>query len=228
MDTRGRWSLVMLVGVALSGSPAGLWADPWHSESGTASYYGKGFAGRETASGETFSPKDMTAAHRTLPLGTKVMVEDLETGKQTEAKINDRGPYADRQRRIIDLSQAAADSIGLIERGVGRVKLTVTEPATKPKQGDEDYEIQVGAFDKAEAAQYVLAQMQDRYPSAYIDPRQGPSGTYYRLRIGPFETEEKARQVAKTLRREGHVIFLDEVTDTTTADPPQPATDKKP
>jgi rare lipoprotein A len=71
----------------------------------------------------------MTAAHRHLPLGTKVMVENRATGEQVEVKITDRGPYADPKRRIIDLSKAAADSIGLVEPGVGPVQVGITEEA---------------------------------------------------------------------------------------------------
>jgi rare lipoprotein A len=102
---------------AVVGAWMGLWltgsavqADSWYREHGIASYYGKGFHGRKTASGERFSQNEMTAAHRQLPLGTKVIVEHRETGEQVEVKITDRGPYADKQRRIIDLSQAAANS----------------------------------------------------------------------------------------------------------------------
>src|SRR5688572_677253 len=110
---------------AVVGAWMGLWltgsavqADSWYREHGLGSYYDKGFHGRKTASGERFSQNEMTAAHRQLPLGTKVMVENRETGEQAEVKITDRGPYADKKRRIIDLSKAAADSIGLVEQGV--------------------------------------------------------------------------------------------------------------
>ena len=122
---------------AVYGVCLGLWlaggsvqADPWHSEQGLASYYSKGFHGRKTASGERFSQHEMTAAHRQLPLGTKVIVENRETGEQVEIKITDRGPYADKKRRIIDLSKAAADSIGLVKPGVGPC---VSSSRTRPR-----------------------------------------------------------------------------------------------
>src|SRR5512144_1367586 len=92
-------------------------ADDRYREHGLASYYGKGFHGRKAADGDRFSQNEMTAAHRRLPLGTKVMVEHRATGEQVEVKITDRGPYADKKRRIIDLSKAAADSIGIVEQG---------------------------------------------------------------------------------------------------------------
>jgi len=194
-------------------------ADPWHSEKGLASYYGKAFQGKKTASGERFSQTDMTAAHRKLPLGTKVMVENIETGDKIEVKITDRGPYADRKRRIIDLSKAAADSIGLVEQGVGRVQVTVTEaPADAQKtSADEEtyFEVQVGAFEDGEQAHAVLNQVEPWFPKAYIAPRDGPAGEYYRVRIGPFKSKEHAQQIAHALQRGGHRVFLDEVPEST-------------
>jgi rare lipoprotein A len=157
----------------------------------------------------------MTAAHRKLPLGTKVIVENLETGEMTEVKITDRGPYAEPKRRIIDLSKAAADSIGLVEQGVGPVRVTVTEgPAGAQKaHKNEDmfYEVQVGAFENGEQANAILDQVKPWFPDAYIAPRQSPAGGYYRLRIGPFQNKEEAQKIANTLKRGGHRVFLDEV-----------------
>ncbi|MGZ5030623.1 MAG: septal ring lytic transglycosylase RlpA family protein [Methylobacter sp.] len=82
---------------------------PVHKEVGEASWYGPGFQGKETSSGETFDQKKMTAAHPSLPIGTKVEVTNLENDKKVEVKINDRGPYVDN--RAIDLSSAAADKL---------------------------------------------------------------------------------------------------------------------
>jgi rare lipoprotein A len=198
---------------------ADVQADPWHSEKGLASHYGKKFHGKNTASGERFSQTDMTAAHRHLPLGTKVMVENIETGDKIEVKITDRGPYADRKRRIIDLSKAAADSIGLVEQGVGRVQVTVTEaPADAQKTtADEEtyFEVQVGAFEDGEQAHAVLNQVKPWFPKTYIAPRDGPAGEYYRVRIGPFKSKENAQQIAHAMKRGGHRVFLDEVPEST-------------
>jgi rare lipoprotein A len=80
-------------------------------QSGRASWYGPGFHGRRTASGETFNTNDLTAAHRTLPFGTKVRVVNKKTGKSVVVRINDRGPYA--HGRVIDLSKASAQAIGI-------------------------------------------------------------------------------------------------------------------
>ena len=88
---------------------------------GVASWYGPGFSGKKTATGELFDETKMTAAHKTLPLGTKAKVTNVKNGKTVEVEINDRGPYA--EGRIIDLSQAAAAAIGIVDRGVATVRV---------------------------------------------------------------------------------------------------------
>ena len=93
------------------------------SNVGGASWYGPGFDGRLSASGEIFNQYDLTAAHRTLPFGTRVLVTNLYNGRQVTVRINDRGPYAGD--RIIDLSAGAAAEIGLIDSGVGTVQLDI-------------------------------------------------------------------------------------------------------
>ncbi|HYD75935.1 septal ring lytic transglycosylase RlpA family protein [Ramlibacter sp.] len=93
---------------------------------GLASWYGLPFHGRRTASGERFDMNALTAAHPTLPFGTRVKVRSLVNGREVIVRINDRGPYA--RGRIIDLSHAAARAIGLLGPGVKRVALTLVEP----------------------------------------------------------------------------------------------------
>ncbi len=92
---------------------------------GTASFYGKRFAGRMTASGERFDPTELTAAHKTLPFGTRVLVTNPRTGQSVTVRINDRGPYA--RGRMIDLSRAAAEEIGLVQSGHGTVELSLAD-----------------------------------------------------------------------------------------------------
>jgi rare lipoprotein A len=91
------------------------------SLTGIASFYGKKFHGRRTANGETFNNNALTAAHKTLPFGSKVKVTNLQNRKSVIVRVNDRGPYV--RGRIIDLSQAAAKKIGI--KGVARVRLEV-------------------------------------------------------------------------------------------------------
>jgi peptidoglycan lytic transglycosylase len=91
---------------------------------GDASWYGPAQQGQETASGETFDQNKLTAAHKTLPLGTKAVVTNLATGKSVQVTINDRGPYV--KGRKIDLSRAAAQQIGMTKKGVAKVKIQTT------------------------------------------------------------------------------------------------------
>ena len=92
-------------------------------QSGKASWYGPGFHGKPTASGEVFDQALMTAAHNTLPLGSKAKVINLANGNSVEVKINDRGPFADG--RIIDLSRAAAGALGILASGVAQVRVEI-------------------------------------------------------------------------------------------------------
>lgn len=96
-----------------------------YTETGEASYYADKFNGRLTASGERFNNKQLTAAHRVLPFGTKVLVTELESGKTVVVRINDRGPF--KRGRIIDLSKAAAVAIGITQKGVAKVKIEVVD-----------------------------------------------------------------------------------------------------
>lgn len=99
---------------------------------GWASWYGKFHHGRPTASGECFSMYHLTAAHRTLPLGTTVVVTNLQTRQQVEVRITDRGPYVEPRRRMIDLSRAAARRIGLEKPGLGPVRVVVKRAPRRP------------------------------------------------------------------------------------------------
>lgn len=91
-------------------------------EAGYATFYGARLAGRRTASGERFDPSAFTAAHRTLPLGTWIDVQRADTGARVVVRVNDRGPFGD-QRRIVDLSRAAAEQLDMIRQGVVPVRL---------------------------------------------------------------------------------------------------------
>lgn len=115
--------LVVMTACLASGQSAeGLLEDP----RGEASYYGDRFAGQTTANGEVFDPSDMTAAHPSLPFDTRVRVTRIGGRQQSvTVRINDRGPYADD--RIIDLSEAAARKIGMIEEGVVEVQIEILE-----------------------------------------------------------------------------------------------------
>ena len=110
------WSYILIILFALSSCGRRSF------ESGKASYYAGKFVGRKTANGETFSLHKRTAAHKTLPFGTRVKVKNLDNGKTVKVRINDRGPFV--AGRIIDLSRKAARRIDLVQAGVARVEIS--------------------------------------------------------------------------------------------------------
>lgn len=100
-------------------------------DKGMASYYHSRFDGRRTASGKRYQHHELTAAHRSLPFGTKVLVTNTQNGKQVMVTINDRGPFA--KKRVIDLSGAAADALGMKTTGVAHVEVAMVEPCKNCK-----------------------------------------------------------------------------------------------
>lgn len=125
MTARLRISACLLVAVLLHGCATAVVTAPSRSDiiQGVASWYGEEFAGRVTASGEIFDPMQLTAAHPALPFGTVANVTNVQNGQMVEVRINDRGPFVGN--RIIDLSYAAAEKIGLVEKGIGTVELKI-------------------------------------------------------------------------------------------------------
>jgi rare lipoprotein A len=120
-------SLPLAGALALSGCGGGPRpkAAPEGAETGIASYYASRFHGRRTASGERYDQNELTAAHPTLPFGTRARVTHVGNGRSVEVRINDRGPWKDG--RIVDLSRAAAEVLGFLRDGLARVRLEVLE-----------------------------------------------------------------------------------------------------
>ena len=119
-----RRGFVLVAATALLACVRFAHADPGY-RTGNASWYGDEFAHRPTASGERFDPVKLTGAHRTLPLGSRVRVTNLVNGRSVLVTINDRGPYCGR--RDIDLSYGAARALGMLRRGVTRVRIELVE-----------------------------------------------------------------------------------------------------
>lgn len=105
-----------------------------HALNGTASWYGPGFHGKKTASGEIYDQNKLTAAHKTVPLGSKARVTNLENGSTVEVEINDRGPFV--EGRIIDLSRAAAGVLGFVESGTAPVKVELVPDPTESARAE--------------------------------------------------------------------------------------------
>jgi len=132
-------------------------------ETGYASWYGGKFQGRKTASGEIFDTNLLTAAHKTLPFGTVVKVTNLGNGLSVTVRINDRGPFV--EGRIIDLSRAAAEKLGMMGSGVAYVKVEVV---SAPAVGNNLYTVQAGAFSRKENAAALAENLRSRGLSAMV------------------------------------------------------------
>ena len=164
-------------------------------EEGVASWYGIPFDGHRTSNGEIYDMHQFTAAHRTLPFGALVRVTNIENGKQTEVRINDRGPFV--ANRIIDLSYSAAQAIGMIGPGTAQVRLEIIG-GPNPALGF--FAVQVGAFQVQDNAERLQRQLAARYSSVSVATYDSPNGAFYRVRVGRFPTEAAAQQLAGQLR----------------------------
>ncbi len=163
-------------------------------EEGVASWYGVPFDGHRTSNGEIYDMHQFTAAHRTLPFNAVVRVTNLQNGKQTEVRINDRGPFV--ANRIIDLSLSAAQAIGMVGPGTAQVRL---ELVSGPNPAVGFFGVQVGAFQMPENAERLRSQLSARYASVTVTKYDLPNGTFYRVRLGREPTEEAAQQLADQL-----------------------------
>jgi len=150
-------------------------------EIGVASWYGEEFHGRPTSSLEVFDMNDMTAAHRTLPFGTHVMVTNLANDRSAVVRINDRGPFI--RRRIIDLSYAAARVLGLVGPGTARVRLEILSGVRGPAPAAAAIWLQVGAFSVQENAYALKRRLDKTYAGVVVTILKTGRGVYYRVRL---------------------------------------------
>jgi len=170
---------------------------------GIASWYGKDFHGKPTSSGEIYDMYQLTCAHTTLPLGTMVMVTNVENGKSVELKVNDRGPFV--KDRIIDLSYAAAQMIGMYEKGVAYVKVEVIGPLIESIQR---FTLQVGSFVDEANAQRLADQLRKSFENVYVATFETLTQKYHRVRVGQFETRELALSTAEKLSQMGFKVLV--------------------
>jgi len=164
-------------------------------EEGVASWYGIPFDGHRTSNGEIYDMHQFTAAHRTLPFGAVVRVTNLRNGRQTEVRINDRGPFV--ANRVIDLSLSAAQAIGMVGTGTAPVRL---EMMAGPNPLVGFFGVQVGAFQVQDNAEHLRARLAMSYSPVNIALYDSPNGLFYRVRVGRLPTENAARQLADQLR----------------------------
>ena len=176
-------------------------------EVGLASWYGGKFHGRRTASGEVYDMYQLTAAHKTLPLGTSVIVTHIKNGKSVEVTINDRGPFV--RGRIIDLSYAAAQALKMVEEGVVKVRVEVLDTGPiSPPTPEGPFTIQVGSFISQSNAISLMEELQRAYKDVYITELKTPESTYYRVRLGTFKTREEAYRFATRLAQDGYNAYM--------------------
>ncbi len=163
-----------------------------------ASWYGDPFNGHRTSNGEVYDMYQFTAAHRTLPFGVVLRVTNLSNGKQTEVRINDRGPFVGN--RIIDLSLSAARAIEMVGPGTAQVRL---EMISGPSPIGGFFGVQVGAFLVKENADALRDRLGAQFPPAVVVPYDSPNGLYYRVRVGRVPSEAAAADLANQLRAAG-------------------------
>lgn len=170
---------------------------------GVASWYGGEFHGRPTSSGEIYDMYQLTCAHNTLPLGTIVMVTNLENGRSLELKVNDRGPFV--KERIIDVSYAAAQMLGMWEKGTALVKVEVLIPGIEPVQR---FTLQVGSFADESLAQKLAEQLRKYFEDVYVTTLETLTQKYHRVRIGQFDTRDAAWTIAEKLSQMGFNVLI--------------------
>ena len=174
-------------------------------QTGMASWYGPGFHGKRTANGEVYNQHALTAAHRTLPLGARAVVTNVNTGESVEVRINDRGPY--KYGRVIDLSYAAARRIGMWTEGVVPVRVEVLNPdeILPPEKMVVPlaYAVLLASSTDAEEISSLLGEVGRYQSDAYVTLLSSGPLQYYQLRLGPFRSRGQAAARAQELTKVG-------------------------
>jgi rare lipoprotein A len=178
---------------------------PGNLETGVASWYGDPFNGRPTASGEIFDMHKLTAAHRTLPLGTVVRVENLSNHQTVDVKINDRGPFV--AGRIIDLAFAAAQQISI----PGTATVTLQILSTPPTRAAPIFAVQAGNFPDRASAAALRERMMQKYGTAQVVFRGRDQS--WRVLVGVYATEQSANAVAGEINQQASPAFVVMVDD---------------
>ncbi|MCZ6557460.1 MAG: septal ring lytic transglycosylase RlpA family protein [SAR324 cluster bacterium] len=172
---------------------------------GWASWYGPAFHGKKTASGEVYNQYGLSAAHPVLPMGTRILVENLENGKRVQLRVNDRGPFV--KGRVVDITRSAAVRLGMVKKGTAPVRISVVRwPfGMDPAQGLKAYRqyiVQVAAYPDPRKAESQRRHLDSRFGEFPFRVQRAPKGLFA-IYTGPFENESAARQVASVLRKSG-------------------------
>lgn len=171
-----------------------------------SSWYGAPYHNRRGSNGEIYNMHAMTAAHRTLPLGSIVRVTNVKTGNSTIVRITDRGPFI--EGRILDLSLAAARAVDVYQPGVARVHLEVLQ-APSPLETGGRWAVQIGSFSDEKNANELVEHLQRRYRTAKVLRFSSPTGDWWvRIRV-PDDDRERAETLAReTATAEGSVFLV--------------------
>ncbi|MGD0096793.1 MAG: septal ring lytic transglycosylase RlpA family protein [Terracidiphilus sp.] len=165
-------------------------------EEGLATWYTAPYKGRRAANGQLFSDQALTAAHRTLPMGSLIVVTNLATGQSSAMRITDRGPFA--EDRILDLAMASAKATGIYRTGLSRVRMEVYR-SPKPIDTGGRWCVQIGAFKSEHKAKKLKEQLLHKYPAASVI--EFPGEASYWVRIRPRgDDREQATLIARHLR----------------------------
>jgi rare lipoprotein A len=178
-------------------------------ETGVASWYGPNFHGKLTANGEVYDMDGMTAAHRTLPFNSEVVVENLDNGKTTRVRINDRGPFA--KNRIIDLSRAAATEIDMIGPGTARVRLYLVVGDLENSRVTDlkvaNFTIQLGSFSE----EILALQESDKIEGSRVEPVTVNGTLVYRVYYGLYQDTAAAQSDLEALQLDGFDGFVKQI-----------------
>ena len=204
-----------------------------YEETGLASWYGDPFHGRKTANGETYNMYGVTAAHKTLPMNTMLLVKNLRNGKTATVRINDRGPFVDG--RIIDLSYTTAKKLGIVRNGTGKVQIIALCAADDDDSDDSDQEETVVQEEVNEEGGIPILVAQDKKKRVEKKKTKGSEqasgamcsvirsdgkklriirqnfdkGNFY-IQVGSFEKKENARELARTFAAKGRSVVIQE------------------
>ncbi|MGE3536546.1 MAG: septal ring lytic transglycosylase RlpA family protein [Candidatus Tectimicrobiota bacterium] len=210
---------------------------PVRVQYGVASWYGRAFHGRPTASGEVYDMHQSTAAHRKVPLGTYAVVTNLENGQATRVRINDRGPFS--RGRIMDLSYGAARQIDMVRRGSARVKVEflasnaaaapvlsrpvlavwqqvapepvpaqIPSPTVTLEPGLQPYAVQAGAYQAVANAERAQKILAEVHPQVWITQASEHDSRFHRVRLGPFQDRSQADRIVRAVKARGYAAAV--------------------
>jgi rare lipoprotein A len=197
--------LVTLAACAERRVPTRLPPDAASVEEGVASWYGLEERGRRTASGETMDPERLTAAHPAHPFGTVLQITDLDTQRSVQVVVNDRGPFV--RGRVVDLSYGAARELGIVEKGLARVRVRVD--GVDRSRLMTRWVVQAGSFSLEAAAQALARRLlTSGFTPLVVSPWIDAGTTFYRVHVGRFTERAQAEQLAERLRANGHEVLV--------------------